>query len=39
MGSLAKCEAGEELLLPVEQVLSMDLQQGVLNSVKLVTWK
>lgn len=38
MGGLAKCEVGEELLL-VELILSMCLQQGVLNSVKLVTWK
>lgn len=38
MGGLAKCGTGEELL-PVELVLSMYLQQGVLNSVKLATWK
>lgn len=34
MGGLAKCGAEEELL-PVELVLSMYLQQGVLNSVNL----
>lgn len=38
MGGLAKCEVGEELLL-VELILNMCLQQEVLDSVKLVTWK
>lgn len=37
-GDPAKCKAAEELL-PVELVLSICLQQAVLNSLKLVTWK